>query len=239
MTEQPSSIRSTGQDSHPAAKTYRVFKTPHPIPVNGDVEKPVWQQTAALEIACAQPKTGSHCPRTHVKVRYDDDFVYVLFQTADQFVRAVAMDTHGEVWKDSCVEFFFTPQCDLSKGYFNLEINCIGTLLMRYQAAPNDRIRYVDKNDCGQIRVAASMAHREIPSEIQTPVVWTVECALPVAILRHYAAVEQPRPGVVWRANFNKCADDCSRPHWLSWSPVLTAFPDFHRPDCFGRLEFQ
>ena len=135
-------------------RTYRVFKTPHPIPVNGDVEKPVWQQTAALEIACAQPKTGSHCPRTHVKVRYDDDFVYVLFQTADQFVRAVAMDTHGEVWKDSCVEFFFTPQCDLSKGYFNLEINCIGTLLMRYQAPKRSY------SLCGQERLRANQSGR-------------------------------------------------------------------------------
>jgi hypothetical protein len=34
----------------------------------------------------------------------------------------------GDVWTDSCVEFFFTPGPDLDDGYFNIEANCGGTL---------------------------------------------------------------------------------------------------------------
>lgn len=51
--------------------------------------------------------------------------------------------------------------------------------------------------------------------------------------------IERPRPGVTWRANFCKCADDSSRPHWLTWSPVTDSEPAFHRPKYFGILEFE
>ena len=83
--------RSTGQDSHPVPRLY-VSNTASDS-VNGML-KACLAADCGVEIACAQPETGSDCPRTHVK-RYDDDFVYVLFQTADQFVRAVAMTRTG------------------------------------------------------------------------------------------------------------------------------------------------
>ncbi|HDS84922.1 MAG TPA: diguanylate cyclase [Phycisphaerales bacterium] len=239
MTQDRLSIQTDGKDSQTAARTYCVLPTPQPIAVDADFEKPVWQATAPLEIACVQPATGSHRPLTQVKVRYDQDAVYMIFRVEDQWVRAVATDTHGAVWKDSCVEFFFTPQAEPSEAYFNLEVNCIGTVLMRYQTAPQRDIRFLEKDDCRQIKLAASLARRLMACEIETPVVWTVEYALPVALLRRYAPVEQPRTGAVWRGNFYKCADASSRPHWLSWSPISTASPDFHRPDGFGTLEFK
>ena len=38
------------------------------------------------------------------------------------------------------------------------------------------------------------------------------------------------------RANFYKCGDKTAHPHFLSWSPVSTEKPDFHRPEFFGEL---
>ena len=42
----------------------------------------------------------------------------------------------------------------------------------------------------------------------------------------------------VLKANFYKCGDKLSVPHYLSWNPVTTEKPDFHRPEYFGLLEF-
>jgi hypothetical protein len=42
--------------------------------------------------------------------------------------------------------------------------------------------------------------------------------------------------GNLWRANFYKCGDDTSHPHWAAWSPVDEL--NFHLPRCFGRLGF-
>ena len=38
------------------------------------------------------------------------------------------------------------------------------------------------------------------------------------------------------RANFYKCGDKTAHPHFLSWNPVVSSKPDFHRPECFGEL---
>ncbi|MDE6269894.1 MAG: hypothetical protein K2M12_03440, partial [Muribaculaceae bacterium] len=40
------------------------------------------------------------------------------------------------------------------------------------------------------------------------------------------------------RANFYKCGDLLSTPHFLSWNRVDTPHPDFHRPEYFGAIKF-
>ena len=36
--------------------------------------------------------------------------------------------------------------------------------------------------------------------------------------------------------NFYKCGDATEMPHYLSWNPIQTERPDFHRPEFFGEL---
>jgi hypothetical protein len=57
-------------------------------------------------------------------------------------------------------------------------------------------------------------------------------------MLEKYTNVKRPATGVQWRANFYKCGDKTSHPHWLTWSVVDKPEPDFHRPEFFGILEF-
>jgi hypothetical protein len=39
-------------------------------------------------------------------------------------------------------------------------------------------------------------------------------------------------------ANFFKCADHSSHPHWASWSPIGEEL-NFHQPQTFGLLRFE
>lgn len=41
------------------------------------------------------------------------------------------------------------------------------------------------------------------------------------------------------KANFYKCGDETSVPHYLSWSNIMTKEPDFHQPEFFGELIFK
>jgi len=66
------------------------------------------------------------------KAAYDDRSIRVIFQVRDQYVRAITTQTHGPVYKDSCVEFFFSPDSKAPLSYFNLEMNCCGTLLAHH-----------------------------------------------------------------------------------------------------------
>ena len=41
------------------------------------------------------------------------------------------------------------------------------------------------------------------------------------------------------RANFYKCGDLLSKPHFLSWQPITLPKPDFHQPSFFGLLKME
>jgi hypothetical protein len=136
------------------------------------------------------------------------------------------------------VEFFFTPSTDVSQGYFNVEMNCGGTTLFCFQTARGKNVVEIPESEYRKITRAHQLPSIVDP-EIATPVTWTVEYRLPIEILKKYCRVVAPAAGVVWRANFYKCGDETSHPHWLTWSPVNFPTPDFHRPEFFGDLKFQ
>ena len=77
-----------------------------------------------------------------------------------------------------------------------------------------------------------------IEPELMEPTTWEVGYRVPWKMLQAYAPVVPPAPGALWRANFYKCADASSHPHWLTWAPVRLPQPDFHRKEFFGFLEF-
>ena len=92
--------------------------------------------------------------------------------------------------------------------------------------------------DCDKIEIFHSEP-KIIDLEKQGPTTWIVEYKVPVEVLEKYASVTRPAPGVTWRANFYKCADLTSKPHWLTWSVVDKPEPDFHVPEFFGTLVFK
>jgi hypothetical protein len=40
------------------------------------------------------------------------------------------------------------------------------------------------------------------------------------------------------RCNIYKCGNLLKLPHYVSWSPIQSEQPDFHRPECFGNIIF-
>jgi hypothetical protein len=201
-------------------------------------DKEFWQNAEPLELKNYMRARPEPFPKTQAKLLYDEKFVYVIFRVEDRYLRAVAEKLNDNVFQDSCVEFFFTPSSDISAGYFNIEINCIGTMLMHYQSEKDKNRIFVDVANAEQIKRCASLSG-PIAQEIAEPVSWTLEYCVPIDMLKKYTEVENPAPGIIWPANLYKCADKTSRPHWLTWSPIELPEPDFHQPKFFGTLEFE
>ena len=153
-------------------------------------------------------------------------------------MRAVAPKNQGRVWEDSCVEFFFTPGPDPAAGYMNLEMNCGGTLLFSAHAR-DPRGEGVTDDDRDRIEVARTVPTRIVEPEITEPLTWVVEYRLPIDVIDKNLRTTRPGPGVRWRANFYKCGDKTSHPHWLTWSVIDRPEPSFHVPECFGTLLFR
>jgi len=216
------------------ATVVRMRGTPEP---DGVWDKPDWRAAETLVLDRFMGTRPAHVPDTRARLGYDDAALYVIFRVADRFVRAVARQTQDPVCRDSCVEFFFSPGPDASQSYFNLEMNCGGTLLFEFHGRPRADTVPIAEEDCARIRVAHTLP-KIVDPEIPEPVVWSVEYRLPLGLLRTYAPVRQPAPGARWRGNLYKCGDATSHPHWLTWAPVDRPGPDFHVPQDFGVLEF-
>ena len=216
--------------------SYKVKRLAGRTAMNADWDQDAWRGVEPLAIERYLNDRPAHVPRVQAKLGYDDEAVTVIFRVEDQYVRAV----HGHqdsVCRDSCVEFFFVPDTDAAKGYFNIEINCSGALLFHFQTQPRVDHVVISDADCTQVEIAATMPSRVEP-EIAEPVTWGIECRVPVALLESYMDMARPATGVTWRANLYKCADATSHPHWLSWSPIGGKI-DFHQPQYFGEIVFE
>jgi hypothetical protein len=40
-------------------------------------------------------------------------------------------------------------------------------------------------------------------------------------------------------ANFYKCGDETAVAHYVTWNPIKTVNPDYHRPEYFGKVTFE
>ncbi len=218
---------------------YKIQQISAPVENTATWDAPPWQDIPAEPLRHHMGKRPVHFPKTEVRMAYDATSVFVLFRVEDRYVRAVATGHQQSVCRDSCVEFFFTPGPDVDRGYFNLEMNCGGTILFHFHPhSKRGTIIEIPKDRCNRIECRHSLPQFVNP-EIIGPVTWTIVCRIPLDILDDYLRPVAPAPGTIWRGNFYKCADATSHPHWLTWAPVQAPRPDFHLPLFFGTLEFE
>jgi hypothetical protein len=208
-------------------------------PLNADWDDPSWSRAETLHIEHFRPEGSAHRPLTAARLLYDAHGIHGIFQVHDRYVRCVRTNYFEEVWKDSCVEFFVQPKPD--SGYFNFEFNCGGAFLcshiMNPERAPGGFKEFtkLPARIGKTIQARASLPARVEP-EIQQPTTWTLQFSIPFALFENYLGPFGPIQNQVWRGNFFKCAEEVSHPHWASWSDVDKF--DFHRPNCFGTVEF-
>lgn len=200
---------------------------------------PVWREAVPLSLECFRPEGSSHRPRASCKLLYNEQNIFGIYRVADQYVRCVHAGFQEDVWKDSCVEFFVQPAP--GRGYYNFEFNCGGALLASYVTDParlngglKKFVPLVPEDDL-QIQRYASLP-RIVEPEIKEKIVWMLEFSIPVAVLEKYVDHAVIGTGKIWRANFYKCGNETSHPHWASWAPLPER--NFHNPSSFGKIEF-
>ncbi|MDQ5987190.1 MAG: hypothetical protein CSYNP_02927 [Syntrophus sp. SKADARSKE-3] len=219
---------------------HSISYTLQPPVLQGLWDETVWQGADVLFLDAFRPESGDHRPRTQCKLLYDRERLYGLFQVADRYVRCVHRGFQAEVYKDSCVEMFIRP-ID-TDGYFNFEFNAGGALLASYVTDPtrvNSSVRActpLGPDDVRKIGVYHSLPDI-IEPEIDDDVVWFLEFSIPFAIMERFTGCFGDVAGKSFRANFYKCGNETSHPHWAAWSPITAL--NFHLPECFGIIHFE
>ncbi len=205
-----------------------------------DWDDKTWENMPHLELNCFRPESSGHRPITKAKLLYDSKLLKGIFQVQDQYVRCIHTEFQKPVYQDSCVEFFVQPKPDY--GYFNFEFNCGGTLLASYITDPTrigtDLKEYtpLTRKEVEQMNIYHSLPRKVFP-EIQQKITWHLEFSIPFLLFEKYIGTLPDIRGNTWKANFYKCGDQTSHPHWASWSPVTEL--NFHLPACFGNICFQ
>jgi hypothetical protein len=148
----------------------------------------------------------------------------------------VHTEFQSQTYQDSCVEFFVQPKPD--QGYFNFEFNCGGALACSYITYGEGYKNYtkLTPEEGAQIRIYHSLP-AVVDPEIQEETLWRLEFAIPFSLLAQHVGPLGNVAGQAWRANFYKCGDQTSHPHWASWMAIDEL--NFHLPRCFGTIQFE
>jgi hypothetical protein len=177
-------------------------------------------------------KGYQYLPATEFAIAWSDNEIFLKYWVRESWLLAEKTEDNQNVYEDSCVEFFVSPEND--GIYYNFEFNAIGTCLMGNGTGRADTKR-VDTSVISKIRRLPSMG-RNVVKESMGDFSWTLTVAIPLNVFfRH--DIEDLK-GKTFRANFYKCGDNLPEPHYVTWNPVGTEKPDFHRPEYFGELKF-
>jgi Carbohydrate-binding family 9 len=177
-------------------------------------------------------KDFDYKPDVKFAMAYTRHEILLKYYVTEHWFKAEMTETNQEVYEDSCVEFFIAPSDD--GIYYNFELNAIGTCLMASGTERGNRSR-IAPGIISAIRRFGSSGVKSI-SEKSGEFSWTLTLAIPLTVFIHHDIKELK--GRIFRANFYKCGDKLTVPHYLSWNPVGAEKPDFHRPEYFGLLKF-
>ena len=155
---------------------------------------------------------------------HDADHLYVHLCAVEQDIRAEYTAPLSMVCHDSCLEFFFMPEKE--DRYFNFEVNPNGCPYIGFGRSRAERfvLYHQDMQKLFDIRTA------------RTADGWEVFYRIPLSFLRLFFP-DFTFTGSL-RANVYKCGDLTKQEHFLSWNPVTSETPDFHRPQDFGLMIF-
>ncbi|MCE5325486.1 MAG: carbohydrate-binding family 9-like protein [Planctomycetaceae bacterium] len=243
QTQPAASSQAVGIDPKPAVRkllTYVIHRPKAPIKIDADWNKAVWKDVPAVTLEYYMGDKPAFAPRVQAKAAWDDKNIYIIWRVEDNYVLAKRAKHQEPVCLDSCAEFFFTPGEDWQQyGYYNLEMSATGVMWLSAHPAGKPAVM-LPADDLATVEIASSLKG-PIAKEIVAPTVWTLEYRLPIETMAKHSNGKFLRPakGVTWRANFYKCADETSRPHWLTWSPIVWKAPAFHIPRQFGILKFE
>lgn len=174
----------------------------------------------------------SYLPDVSFSIGYTGLEIIMKFYITENYFKAEKTETNQMVCEDSCVEFFVSPDDD--GIYYNFEFNGIGTCLLGSGTCRADSKR-VNPDIVSGIRRLSSIGNEPV-AEKKGKFTWSLVVAIPPDIFFHHEIKELK--GKTFRANFYKCGDKLSVPHYVTWNPVKTSAPDYHQPGYFGILKF-
>ncbi len=181
-------------------------------------------------IECLNWEDYPYKPDVSFQIGYDNDYIYIRYEVNESHIKGEYLNDGEPVWQESCVEFF-VKQVE-SEHYFNIEANCLGTILASKRKSRTEDVVDLDAESLDSIIRGSSLPQKRINKENNLDS-WALLLGIP------FEVIGCAKPPKSLFANFYKCGDMTNTPHFLSWAPIKSDKPDFHLPQFFGEVIFE
>lgn len=178
-------------------------------------------------------ETSVQKPKASFKIGHNGTHLFLQYFVEENEILAKTTKDNGAVWTDSCVEFFI--QFTNSDYYYNLELSCIGKALFGYRKERKNVV-YANSEIMSSIRRYPSLGEKNFDKK-QGDFKWNLLVIIPASA--YWQSEITSFDGVKAKANFYKCGDNLTKPHYLSWNPIRSEKPNFHIPDYFENITFE
>lgn len=172
-------------------------------------------------------------PEVSFKIAHNGSHIFLQFFVEENEILANTKEDNGPVWTDSCVEFFISFGDSLS--YYNLESSCVGKVLLGYRSKKADAV-HAQPQILQSIQRYPSLGKANFCKK-EGDFKWNLLLVIPVSAF--WMSDLKNLSGVKAKANFYKCGDNLSTPHFVSWNPIKYQKPNFHLIEYFGSIQFE
>jgi hypothetical protein len=240
-----------------APHKYVVRRAPSVIKVDGRLDEKAWQDADWTEVFgdIEGPSKPDPRYRTRVQMLWDDAFLYIGAYLEEPDLWATLQERDSVIFLDNDFEVFIDPDGD-THAYYEIELNALNTVWDLLLIKPyRDGGPAVHAWDISGLRTAVNLMG-SLNDSSDRDRGWTVEMAVPFAILRECipGKPEKPSPGDTWRLNFSRVEyrldvvdgtyvkrKDASsgqplpEDNW-TWSPQ--GLVNMHYPEMWGYVQF-
>ena len=178
---------------------------------------------------CNWPDDFPYSPFCNGRIARTEDALVVDFRVSGLDLRVQNLQDGGRSWEDSCCEIFL--QATGSAEYCNFEVNAAGKMTAARGTGRGDRVSLKPEEFEQIVRIAFIEGPQDFSGGVWT---WRVILLIPFELM----GLDPENLPKSLRGNIYKCGDMTAHPHFLSWAPIGTPTPDFHRPEYFGELVF-
>ena len=175
-----------------------------------------WEKATVAQVDKINWPEYDYCPVTTVKMLYNEKGIFVQMETDEEDIIARCTTPNGRVCHDSCMELFLRPN-ENDARYLNFEFNAFNTLSLGCRKERNDKIVPDVKNTYFN------------PQSYVEKGLWILQYFIPFEFIDELFGGHTNK----MYGNIYKCGEDVKRNHFVTYAPIDTPKPDFHRPEYF------
>lgn len=178
------------------------------------------KKTSTFELTNYLWNSDPNDTKVSLSLRVEDFNLYFSFHVTEKELRRMVNEDNGNVWEDSCVELFISPD---KVHYYNFELSASTALRCGYGSSRTDRTPV--NTDLLKL-IKRNMKIFENNNKRST---YELSGVIP---LKNFS-LDRDKLYI----NAYKCGDKLSKPHFISLFPIDTPAPDFHQIRFFQEIE--